>query len=66
MRISNKWAQAQINVKEWWPAKGVTPQILEVWKMVIIWEGTSNTITSVLSNNFEFHSSETLICRCPR
>jgi len=29
MRISNKWAQAQINVKEWWPAKGVTPQILK-------------------------------------
>jgi len=29
MRISNKWAQAQINVKERWPAKGVTPQILK-------------------------------------
>jgi len=29
MRISNKWAQSQINVKEWWPAKGVTPQILK-------------------------------------
>jgi len=29
MRISNKWAQTQINVKEWWPAKGVTPQILK-------------------------------------
>jgi len=29
MRISNKWAQAQINVKEWWAAKGVTPQILK-------------------------------------
>ena len=28
MRISNKWAQAQINVQEWWPAKGVTPYIL--------------------------------------
>jgi len=21
MRISNKWAQAQINIKEWWPAR---------------------------------------------
>ena len=29
MRISNKWAQAQIDVKEWWPTKGVTPQILK-------------------------------------
>jgi len=29
MRISNKWALAQINVKEWWSAKGVTPQILK-------------------------------------
>jgi len=39
MRVPNKWAQAQINLKEWWPAKGVTPQIFEkVWKMVIIWE----------------------------
>ena len=34
--------------------------------MVIIWEGTLNRITIVLSNNFESHSSETLICRCPR
>jgi len=34
--------------------------------MVIIWEGTLNTITTVLSNNFESHSSGTLICRCPR
>ena len=29
MRISNKWALAQINIKKWWPAKGVTPQILK-------------------------------------
>jgi len=29
MRISNKCAQAQISVKEWWPTKSVTPQILK-------------------------------------
>jgi len=39
MRISNKWAHAQIKLIEWWPANGVAPQIFkEFWKMVNIWE----------------------------
>ena len=29
MRVPNKWAQTQINLKEWWPANGTAPQILK-------------------------------------
>ena len=30
MRISKKWAQTQIKIKVWWPAKGVTPRIIKI------------------------------------
>jgi len=36
MRVSNKGHKLKLNVKEWWTAKDMTPQILKVWKMVII------------------------------
>ena len=29
MRISNKWAQAQIKLNKWWPANGVAPRIFK-------------------------------------
>jgi len=29
MRISNEYAHAQINLKEWWPAKDVAPWIFK-------------------------------------
>jgi len=38
MSVSNKRHKLKLNVIGWWPAKGMTPRILKVWKMVIIWE----------------------------
>jgi len=36
MRVSNKGHKLKLNVIGWWPTKGMAPQILKVWKMVII------------------------------
>ena len=67
----NKWEfqinghRLKLDVKEWWPAKGVVPKILKSLENGnYIGKGTLNTITAMLSNNFEFHCSESLTCRC--
>lgn len=52
-------AQAQIDVEEWKSAKGITPRIYKVWKMVILLVGsTLNTMTATFHRNFEFTSTE--------
>ena len=38
MSVSNKRHKLKLNVIGWWPAKGMTPQVLIVCKMVIIRE----------------------------